>query len=67
MESSKSKKSYKELIKNYIFLVIGCFITAFASNCILKPSGLSTSGITGLSIVIENITGINYTYIYYLL
>lgn len=66
MESSKSKKSYKELIKNYIFLAMGCFITAFASNCILKPSGLSTSGITGLSIVIENITGINYTYIYYL-
>lgn len=67
MENSRDKKSYKELIKNYVFLVIGCFITAFASNCILKPSGLSTSGITGLSIVIENITGINYTYIYYII
>lgn len=66
MEISKTRKSYKELLKNYSLLVIGCFITAFASNCILKPSGLSTSGITGLSIVIENITGINYTYIYYI-
>jgi uncharacterized membrane-anchored protein YitT (DUF2179 family) len=65
VENTENKKSLKELFKNYIFLVIGCFITAFASNCILKPSGLSTSGITGLSIVIESITGINYTYIYY--
>lgn len=66
METTKIKKSYKELVKNYVFLVIGCFITAFASNCILKPSGLSTSGITGLSIVLESVTGINYTYIYYI-
>lgn len=66
MELVKIKKSYKELIKNYVFLIIGCFITAFASNCILKPSGLSTSGITGLSIVLESVTGINYTYIYYI-
>lgn len=52
-------------LKEYGLVVLGCFITAFATNCVLKPNGLSTSGITGLSIVLEQVTKINYTYIYY--
>jgi len=60
------KKSYENILKEYIFLIIGCFITAFASNSVLKPNGLSTSGITGLSIVLESVTGFNYSYIYYI-
>lgn len=66
MKNREFKQTYKSSLKNYMMLILGCFITAFASNCVLKPSGLSTSGITGLSIVLESITGINYSYIYYI-
>ena len=65
MNYNKSKSFI--LLKEYVLMVVGCFITAFASNCVLKPNGLSTSGITGLSIVLESIIHINYTYIYYVL
>lgn len=66
MIKQEAKKNYTSLIKEYVLLFVGCFITAFAANSILKPNGLSTSGITGLSIVLESIIGINYSYIYYI-
>lgn len=50
---------------NTIYLVIGCVITAFSVNYILKPNGLITSGITGLAIILEKYMNINYSYIYY--
>lgn len=50
---------------NTIYLVIGCVITAFSVNYILKPNGLITSGITGLAIILEKYLNINYSYIYY--
>jgi len=62
MDSSKLKK----LIGETFYLIVGCLITAFAVNYILKPNGLITSGITGLSIILEKYLNINYTYIYYL-
>ena len=62
----ETKKNYSDLIKEYALLFVGCFLTAFAANSVLKPNGLSTSGITGLSIVLESVIGINYSYIYYI-
>lgn len=50
---------------NTLYLVIGCVITAFSVNYILKPNGLITSGITGLAIILEKYMNINYSYIYY--
>lgn len=50
---------------NTIYLVIGCVITAFSVNYILKPNGLITSGITGLAIILEKYMNINYSYVYY--
>lgn len=58
-------KNIKRLAINLAYLVLGCVITAFSVNFILKPNGLVTSGITGLSIILEKYLGINYTYIYY--
>lgn len=58
-------KSIKTSLYNVIYLVIGCVITAFSVNYILKPNGLITSGITGLAIILERYTNINYSYIYY--
>lgn len=57
----------KKTIYDTIYLTIGCFITAFAVNYILKPNGLVTSGITGLAIILEKYLHINYSYLYYCL
>ena len=59
-------KNFKKIIYDTLYLIIGCFITAFSVNYILKPNGLITSGITGLSIVLEKYLLINYSYIYYI-
>lgn len=59
------KTNIKNLLNNIVYLTLGCFITAFAVNYILKPNGLITSGITGLAIILEKYMNINYSYIYY--
>ena len=38
---------------------------SIATNWILIPNGLSTPGITGISMTLEHFTGINYALIYY--
>ena len=50
---------------NYLQIIVGCFITAFSVNYILIPNKLSTSGVTGLSQMAQQFTGVNYSYIYY--
>lgn len=60
-----SNTNLKKLFNDTIYLTIGCLITAFSVNYILKPNGLITSGITGLAIVLEKYLHINYSYIYY--
>ncbi len=55
-----------QLVVDFLWIVAGCFVTAFAVNSILVPNNLSTSGITGLALIVQKFTGINYTYVYYL-
>lgn len=59
------KKDYQRHLLDGIYLIIGCALLAFAITSILKPNGLITGGITGLSIIIDRLTGIKYTYLYY--
>ncbi|HAQ42035.1 MAG TPA: membrane protein [Clostridiales bacterium] len=59
------KLNIKKLFNNMVYLTLGCIITAFSVNYILKPNGLITSGITGLAIILEKYLNINYSYIYY--
>lgn len=59
------KLNIKKLFNNMVYLTLGCIITAFSVNYILKPNGLITSGITGLAIILEKYININYSYIYY--
>lgn len=59
------KVNIKKFVSNIIYLTLGCIITAFSVNYILKPNGLVTSGITGLAIILEKYMNINYSYIYY--
>lgn len=61
------KIDIKKIIADYFFVLVGCILVAFAISSILKPSGLVTGGITGISIILEKFTGIKYTYIYYVL
>lgn len=53
------------LLWDFLYLTAACVITAFSVNYILKPNGLITSGTTGLSIIIEKYTGINYSIVVY--
>ena len=42
-----------------IFLVIGCFLVAFAFNVFFAPNNIVTGGVSGVSIVVKNIFGIS--------
>ncbi len=59
------KLDYKRIIYDIMYLTLGCIITAFSVNYILKPNGLFTSGITGIAIILEHYININYSLIYY--
>lgn len=52
-------------MRQYLTVLIGCIIQAFAISCILKPNDLVVAGITGWAIVLEHWIHIPYTYIYY--
>ncbi|MFL0246212.1 YitT family protein [Candidatus Clostridium stratigraminis] len=62
-----SKKNNKDFLSDIILVTIGCVLTAFSITSILKPNGLITGGITGISIILEKFIYIKYTYIYYAL
>lgn len=61
------KNNTKNILSDTIIVTIGCVLTAFAITSILKPNGLITGGITGISIILEKFIFIKYTYIYYAL
>lgn len=52
---------------DFIFVTMGCILVAFSITSILKPNELVAGGITGISIITEQITKISYAYIYYFL
>lgn len=51
--------SKKNRFKRYSFLVIGCFLLAFAFNVFFSPNSLVTGGISGIAIVLKNMFGIS--------
>lgn len=68
MEGDKVKTiDYKKLTLDLMFLIAGCILCAFATTSILKENGLITGGITGISIMMDKLLHIKYTYIYYVL
>ena len=48
----------KDRIKRYSFLIIGSFLLAFSFNVFFSPNNLVTGGMSGISIVINNLFGI---------
>ncbi|MEG1408948.1 MAG: YitT family protein [Terrisporobacter sp.] len=55
----------KNNIIDFIYIIIGSVLNAYALAAILEPSGLATSGFQGLSIILEQVIHIRYTYINY--
>jgi len=58
---------FNKLLLDCLFVSLGSALIAFAITSILKPNGLITGGITGISIILEKLIHIRYTYIYYVL
>lgn len=57
----------KKFVLDYGIVLIGCLILAFGISSILKPNGLITGGVTGLSIILGSLINIPYTYLYYVM
>ena len=58
-------RSVKKEWSDYLIVLIGCFIQAYAVTAILRPNGLIVGGFTGISIVFGKLANMKYTYIYY--
>lgn len=61
------KINFNNNVLDFLFVALGSILIAFAVTSILKPNGLITGGITGISIILEKLFHIKYTYIYYVL
>lgn len=57
-EEILKKISKKDIVKKYVFFLIGCFFCAFAFNVFFSPSRLVTGGVSGISIVVQRLFGI---------
>ena len=58
-EDILKKLNERDRFKRYTFLVIACFLLAFAFNIFFSPYNLVTGGISGIAIVIDNVFGIS--------
>lgn len=54
-------------VKKVMMLILSCFLCSAAVNWIALPNGFSVTGITGISMVIEARTGLNYAIAYYMI
>jgi len=62
-----NKINFNKNVVDFLFVALGCVLIAFSITSILRPNGLITGGITGVSIILEKLIHIKYTYIYYVL
>ena len=56
MSGRKIRSKNNELFRKYIIIVVGSFLMAIAINLIYEPLGLVTGGLSGLAIVVKEIT-----------
>lgn len=61
------KSAVKRLAQEIVSLLPSCLIISFAVDGILQPAGLVVSGITGISLLLNQVTGFPYVYANYLL
>lgn len=60
-----SKEKIKLLIVDGLVAVLACAIGAFSLEAVLIPNGLTSGGITGLSRMVQELTGFEFSLIYY--
>ena len=54
-----------EKLKKVGLMILSCVLCSIAVNWVALPNGFPVTGIAGISMVLENWTGINYAIIYY--
>lgn len=54
----KTKYTFKTLLIDLLFDFMGCSLYGIAMNCFILPSGIATGGISGVSLIINYLTGI---------
>lgn len=59
------KKSLKENIVDYMFLIIACIIGAFSTTAVMIPNGLTMGGLTGVVRIIQYYIDIDFSLAYY--
>lgn len=52
------KISKKDMVKRYFFLIVGCFLLAFAFNVFFEPNNIVTGGVSGISLIIQKLFGV---------
>lgn len=57
----------KQFVIDMTMILIGCILLAFAITAILEPNQLITGGITGISLMLGELIGIDYTILYYVM
>lgn len=67
MAKNEKFDKFKKIFIDYLFLIVGTSLMAFAVTAILRPNNLITGGITGMSILLDGIMDIPYTIYYYAL
>ncbi|NLL00202.1 MAG: YitT family protein [Clostridiales bacterium] len=58
MTKKKTENKRIEAFRKYLIIVVGSFLMALAINLIYEPLGLVTGGLSGLAIVVKDITQI---------
>ena len=63
MFKKKSKINYKNIIKRYLYLFLGCFLISISYNIFLLDNKLVAGGVGGVALIINHITHIHPAYI----
>lgn len=62
----KGQKKWKVKSKEISLALLGALIGSFATVSIMLPNGLTYGGITGLSKIVQFVSGLNYSVAYYI-
>ena len=57
------KTVVRALIKKYVILTIGCLLYSLGISLFVEPANLTAGGMTGISLIINSLTGFNTGYL----
>lgn len=59
------KLNKKDRVKRYFFLILGCFLLAFAFNVFFEPNNIVTGGVSGVALIIQKVFGLStFTFVF---